>query len=110
LLSMMNFASKDFMNEFLQHFPEQKVYPCQYDELLTEYSLLFVASNIARYRPQLWEKILAGSSENEAKFNNKIKTIYQKISGGESIQSHLTFKYRIWAEFSMILNQERARS
>lgn len=110
LLSMMNFTSEDFKNEFLQHFPEQEVYPCQYDELLTEYSLLFVASNIARYRPQLWEEILAGSSENEARFNNKIKTIYQRISGEENIRFYLTFKYQIWAEFSMILNQEPLHS
>jgi hypothetical protein len=99
----MDFDSKNFNLEFLSTFPEQQVYPEHFDRLLTDFILLFAASDIARYRPQLWEQILAGLEENEAKFNKRMKVVYEMISIGNSAHFYLTYHYQIWAEFLKLL-------
>jgi hypothetical protein len=111
LLSMMNFDSKTFGREICQRFPEQGVYPDSYDKLLTDFCLLFAASNIARYRPQLWERILEGLIENEAMFNRRMKIVYEMTSLGETnfqeTANYLqSFHYQIWGEFWIILRSE----
>jgi len=98
LLSMMDFDSKDFGEEFHSKFPEQGAYPD------THVLLLFVASNIARYRPQLWERILEGICENDAKFNKRMKRVYDMIFVGEKHDYYRTFHYQIWAEFLRLLH------
>jgi hypothetical protein len=106
LPSMMNYNSKPFEEEFCQRFPNERVYPDTYDKLLTNFCLLFVASNIARYRPQLWERILEGLSENEAMFNKRMKRVYEMTSVGETTNVWETFHCQIYAEFEKLLRSE----
>jgi len=53
----MNFDSEDFRKEFVPLLPEiggnRGIYIESIDEILTNFVLLFVASDMARYRPQL---------------------------------------------------------
>jgi predicted transcriptional regulator len=66
-----------------------------------------VASIIARYRPQLWERILEGLSENEAVFNKRMKKVYEMTSVGEKPDSYyLTFNYQVWEVFDRLLRLE----
>jgi len=99
LPSLIEWNSKDFSIEFPSKFPEEGVHSAQFDGLLTDFLLLFTASTIARYRPQLWGEILDGNDEDAAKFNKRIKRVYDMISVRNDTYSYLTFHYQVWAEF-----------
>jgi hypothetical protein len=98
----MNNDPKDFGKELIGKYPKEGasplVYDVSFDILLTDFVLLFVASNIARCRPQMWEQILAETDKDEAVFNTIIKTIYGRVFHNES-KHYETFHYQLWTEF-----------
>jgi hypothetical protein len=57
------------------------------DHRLTDYLVVFIASNIARYRPALWRAIVDGSGEIESRFNQRVKTAYVNYAKG--VRSYL---------------------
>ena len=46
------------------------------DYRLTDYLVVYVASNIARYRPAVWRAIIDGSGQMKSRFNQRIRTAY----------------------------------
>jgi len=95
LPSIMNFSSDNFIKEYTAKFSIAGPY---IDRLLTNFVLLFVASNIARYRPQLWGQVLAGTYEDDAKFNKIIKIVYDRIFFSDSAKFD-TFHCEVWRQF-----------
>ena len=59
------------------------------NEELRGYILVFVASNIARYRPLLWRTVVEGSDEMAAKMNDEVNDAYSHYVRG----THLTKDY-----------------
>ena len=106
LLSLMNFGFKESerATEFQQKFPKQ-VYSDIADWFLTDFILLFVASDLARYRPQLWKQVLEGKSKNEAEFNRRMKTVYDVFSI-RSDSYFQTFHHSIWSVFELLKRRE----
>ncbi len=75
LVDLLDFKPHDFMKKIGEKYPNAH-YDRGLDYRLTDYLVVFIASNIARYRPSLWRKIIYGSGEIEAHFNQRLRTAY----------------------------------
>lgn len=58
------------------------------NEELHGYILVFVASNIARYRPALWQNVVEGSDEMAVKMNRSVTDAYSHYVRGAPISPH----------------------
>jgi hypothetical protein len=75
LVDLLDFKPHDFMKKIEEKYPNAH-YDRGVDYRLTDYLVVFIASNIARYRPSLWRKIIYGSGEIESRFNQRLRTAY----------------------------------
>jgi hypothetical protein len=55
------------------------------NEELHGYILVFVASNIARYRPALWQNVVEGSGEIAVKMNHSVTNAYSHYVRGAPV-------------------------
>lgn len=92
-VEILDFEPRKFMVEFNKLYPH-RYYGAHLDYLLTDFLIVFVASNIARYRPKLWNSVLEGKQEEEAKFNLSVEKAYTKFN--IDLNSFLNV---IWSEF-----------
>lgn len=72
---ILDFKPSEFTKKFKSKYPNTN-YDRALDYRLTDYLVVFIASNIARYRPALWRTIIDGSGEIESRFNQRIRTAY----------------------------------
>lgn len=86
LVDILDFKPFAFAEEFKSKYPNAH-YDRGLDYRLTDYLVVFIASNIARYRPALWRTIIDGRGEIESRFNQKIRTAY--INYAEGVRSYL---------------------
>ncbi len=103
LVDILNFNPEDFFRKFKSMYPE-KFYDKYVDVLLTDYLLIFVSSNIARYKPQLWANVLVGKGEMEATLNLRVKDAYEHFGySGIKMVTNMPappcFLYQVWTEF-----------
>jgi len=75
LTEILDFKPLSFAKEFKLMYPNA-LYDRGLDYRLTDFVVVFIASNIARYRPNLWRMIMNGRSKTEARFNLRVKTAY----------------------------------
>ena len=75
LTDLLDFKPHDFMKKFAETYPDA-YYDRGLDYRLTDYLVVFIASNTARYRPSLWREVIYGSGEIEARFNQRLRTAY----------------------------------
>lgn len=92
-VKILDFKPSEFNREFKKKFP-RKYYGAHIDVLLTDFLIVFVASNIARYRPKLWNSILEGKQEEEAKFKLRVEGAYKRFNTGL-----ISFFTTVWKEF-----------
>ena len=78
-VEILDFDSKIFATSLNEQFPNNS-YVRHVDVLLTDFLIVFVASNIARYRPKLWINVLEGIGEDEAKFKLKVEKAYNDFN------------------------------
>lgn len=76
LVDVLKFDPQKFDLEFKSIYPK-RYYGSHIDTLLTDFLLIFIASNIARYRPHLWQDILIGKGNIDAEYNLKLKKAYR---------------------------------
>ena len=93
LVNILDFDPQKFYSKFKSMYPN-KYYGPHVDVLLTDFLLIFIASNIARYRPQLWNNVLDGKGKIEAEFNLRAKKAYRNYAG-----SHNCLLDQVWSEF-----------
>lgn len=91
LVDLLDFKPHDFMKKIEEKYPNAH-YDRGVDYRLTDYLVVFIASNIARYRPSLWRKIIYGSGEIEARFNQRLRTAY--------INYEMDYLNTIWLELT----------
>ena len=89
LTEILDFKPLSFAKAFKSMHPNAH-YDRGLDYRLTDYLVIFIASNIARYRPNLWRMIISGRSKTEARFNLRVKTAYV---------NYVDFLECIWLEF-----------
>jgi len=89
LTQILDFKPLSFAKEFELMHPNAH-YDRGLDYRLTDFLVIFIASNIARYRPNLWRMIMGGSSETEARFNQRVYTAYV---------NYIDFLECVWQEF-----------
>lgn len=93
LVNILEFDPQKFYEKFKSMYPNRH-YGFHIDVLLTDFLLVFIASNIARYRPQLWNNVLDGKGKIEAEFNLRVKKAYRNFA-----DSHSCLLDQVWSEF-----------
>lgn len=86
LVDILDFKPLAFAKEIKAKYPNTN-YDRGLDYRFTDYLVVFIASNIARYRPALWRTIIDGSGKLESRFNQRIRTAY--INYAEGVRSYL---------------------
>lgn len=93
LVNIMDFSSREFARDFSEMYPNS-YYGSHVDDHLTDYLLTYVASSIARYRPKIWQDILAGRGRNEARFRLLVERAHERYASGFTC-----FLETVWSEF-----------
>jgi hypothetical protein len=97
VIDILDFKPFVFKKEFEAKYPDA-FYDRGLDYRLTDYLVVFIASNIARYRPSLWRTIIDGRGEIESHFNQRIRTAYTNYA--EGVRSYLYDFWLILAKWS----------
>ena len=95
---ILDFKPSAFAKEFKLKYPNES-YDRGFDYRLIDYLVVYIASNIARYRPALWRTIIDGNGEIQSRFNQRIRTAY--LNYAEGVRSYLSDFWSILTNWSL---------